>query len=245
MCSRANNFRRFLTLAATGCVALSFACGAANADSCTAPNNANNAHATNPSGNPQSGTPPAANDGSVGSAAPVGCPVTKTFGGLTLGVGLGLSMNASKSRVTSATLTSTNIVRVTATADASAEIVLESHYFFVPNRAFFTVPAGDWGTGPFVAIVAGTTGTDVINAYALGWMIGFREPTWNLDSNKNWQATYGTASWNFGVGLRVDPNAQTLGDGIVANAPLPAGETSIRYKTAPSYGVMLLSSFSF
>jgi hypothetical protein len=43
----------------------------------------------------------------------------------------------------------------------------------------------------------------------------------------------------------VNPNAQTLGDGLVANAPLPAGETAIRFKTQPLYGVMLVSSFSF
>jgi len=63
--------------------------------------------------------------------------------------------------------------------------------------------------------------------------------------NGGWNATYGSSSWNFGIGLRVDPAAQVLGDGIVANQPLPAGETTIRFKNEVHYGVMLLSSFSF
>jgi hypothetical protein len=68
-------------------------------------------------------------------------------------------------------------------------------------------------------------------------MIGLRHPTANTTSP--------TQSWNFGVGLRIDPHAQVLGDGIFANQPLPAGETAIRYKNEPRAGIMLLSSFSF
>jgi hypothetical protein len=54
-----------------------------------------------------------------------------------------------------------------------------------------------------------------------------------------------TSSWNFGIGLRVDPKSQVLGDGIIVNQPLPAGESTIRFKTEPRLGLMLLSSFSF
>jgi hypothetical protein len=67
-------------------------------------------------------------------------------------------------------------------------------------------------------------------------MVGLRHP--HLMTND-------TQSWNLGVGLRVDPGAKVLGDGIVINQPLPAGETAIRYKTEPRLGVMVLSSFSF
>jgi len=151
------------------------------------------------------------------------------------------------SRIGSASVVN-GIVRVSSEQEASAAIVLESHYFFIPTSPFFgNVPAGDWGHGPFIAIVADTGGnTQTITSYALGWMIGLREPSWTYDSqNKSWSATYSSSSWNFGVGLRVDPQAQVLGDGIVANQPLPAGETSIRYKTQPLYGVLLVSSFSF
>lgn len=69
-----------------------------------------------------------------------------------------------------------------------------------------------------------------------GWMIGMRHPAAALSP---------TSSWNFGIGLRVDPKSQVLGDGIIVNQPLPAGESTIRLKTEPRLGLMLLSSFSF
>jgi hypothetical protein len=197
-------------------------------------------------------------------------PVTQKFGGLTFGVGVGLNFLAQKGTVASASVVN-GIVRATAVDDTTASLLLESHYFFVPNEAFLgltSVPKGTWGHGPFVAIVTGATAgnggnggttSNVIDAYALGWMIGFRVPsTWvqckkgdtscgNTDTNhSSWVPTYsGSSSWNFGVGFSVNPNAQTLGDGIIPNQPLPAGETSIRYKTQPLYGVILVSSFSF
>src|SRR6202035_309574 len=81
----------------------------------------------------------------TGSAPPptdTPAPATQNFGGLSLGVGLGLTLNADKvSRVTSASAVN-GIVRVTGTSDAVAGIVLESHYFFVPNHSFATVPEG-------------------------------------------------------------------------------------------------------
>jgi hypothetical protein len=86
-------------------------------------------------------------------------PVTAKFGGLTFGVGLGLNFNAQKSAVSSASVIN-GIVRVSGVDDTTASIVLESHYFFVPSSPFFTVPAGAWGHGPFVGIVANVAGTN-------------------------------------------------------------------------------------
>ncbi len=191
-------------------------------------------------------------------------PVTEKFGGLTLGVGLGLNFNAQRGKAVSSASVVNGIVRVSGVDDTTASILLESHYFFVPNRGFFGVPPGAWGHGPFVGIIANVTGTNnsststnatstataasgIISGYALGWMIGFRQPTWTQNTDKTaWVPSYnGSSSWNFGVGFSVNPNAQTLGDGLVANAPLPAGETAIRFKSQPLYGVILVSSFSF
>jgi hypothetical protein len=69
-------------------------------------------------------------------------------------------------------------------------------------------------------------------------MVGMRHPDATLKTSP-------TSSWNFGIGMRIDPKAQVLGDGIFPNQPLPGGETTIRYKTEPRIGLMLLSSFSF
>src|SRR5206468_997257 len=80
--------------------------------------------------------------------------------------------------------------------------------------------------GPFVAIEAGGV-TDAakgpITAYALGWMVGMRHrDSWSLPSN---------ASWNLGVGFRIEPAARFLGEGIVANQPLPPGESPSAVRT--------------
>jgi hypothetical protein len=143
-------------------------------------------------------------------------------------------------------------VRVTdSSTNVNVGFVLEAHYFLKAketggNYCQSTTPllllnCNDWATGPFVAIEVGggTSATPAasgpITGYALGWMVGMHHPTASLSP---------TSSWNFGVGLRVDPKSQVLGDGLVANQPLPVGD-SIRFKTEPRLGVMLLSSFSF
>ena len=53
-----------------------------------------------------------------------------------------------------------------------------------------------------------------------------------------------TSSWNIGVGLRVSPNGKVLGDGIVANQAIQVND-SVRFKTEPRYGLLVMSTFSF
>lgn len=152
------------------------------------------------------------------------------FKGLKLGVGLSLTLDTgSNDRVDDAEVVG-GLVRVKDEENARARIMLESHYFFLPQRSFLGVSANDWGIGPFVAIQPGEN--DIVQAAGAGLMIGFRRP----DSS---------SSWNIGVGLVYDPNTKTLGDGIVANQPLPPGETTVRYKERAQKGVVILTSFSF
>ena len=168
-----------------------------------------------------------------------------------LGFGAGLALSFGQSRVNSAVAVGPkNIVRVTDGGNVLAGIVFESHYFFVPpaTQLLGSALPITWGHGPFIAVDASTsatTGSAVIAGLSLGWMVGFRRLTPPLPS----EAPVYTAdnnSWNFGVGLRVDPKATVLGDGIVANMPLPAGETSpVRLKSEPRYGVMFLTSYAF
>jgi|GEM_PF-1096698 len=129
------------------------------------------------------------------------------------------------------------------------------------KQAIYLCGGTEIGWGPFVAIeVANGTKSkpsedSTITAFALGLMIGFHHvPPATVTAavsagdskavlvrdTKN-----DTRSWNFGVGLRVDPVAKVLGDGIVANQQLPFGETAIRFKKEPRGGIILLSSFSF
>ncbi len=182
-----------------------------------------------------------------------------TWGGFGWGIGIATNFDIGGKRVGSVDLVGpTNIVRVRdATSNVNVSFVLEAHYFLrdymIPlgNEASCKQAARDvfnylncteLAHGPFVAIEVGGGATPakqdgLITAFAMGWMVGMRHPGASLE-NKN-------SSWNFGVGLRVTPSSQILGDGIIANQPLPVGETAIRWKNEPRYGVTLLSSFSF
>lgn len=168
--------------------------------------------------------------------APVVAAGTKTFAGLNFGVGLSLTHDlGDNDRVETASLVN-GIVRVDDEENDVARIMLESHYFFTPQKSFIlndNLKANDWGWGPFVALQPGTD--EIIEAIALGVMWGF----------KRHEETSGTSSWNIGLGAIVDPNVTVLGDGIEANKPLPEGETEIRLKEKSQWGVLILTSFSF
>ncbi|MFN3931383.1 MAG: hypothetical protein ACK4JY_06490 [Brevundimonas sp.] len=154
----------------------------------------------------------------------------REFAGLDLGVGLSVTFDlGDDERVEEAELIN-GIVRVTDENDSRARIMLESHFFFTPDHSFLNVAAGDWGIGPFVAVQPGTD--EIIEAAALGVMIGFRRP----DTGD---------SFNVGLGLAIDPDTRMLGDGLVADQALPVGETAIRYKEESQLGVVLLTSFTF
>ncbi len=123
------------------------------------------------------------------------------------------------------------IVRVDDENDTIARVLLDSHYFFQPSRRIFQVEPGNWGVGPFLALQPGSD--DVVEAFGLGIMIGFKRP-----------GNDGT-SWNLGLGYIVDPDTQILGDGFVENQPPPAGETQVRFKEVSQEGVLLVVSFGF
>jgi hypothetical protein len=157
---------------------------------------------------------------------------TKKFAGLSLGAGLSVSFDLGDAdRIDDAAIVN-GVVRVNDVDDASARLLLESHYLFLPDRPFLgLVEPGLWGWGPFAAVQAGEG--EVIKAGAVGLMLGFRR---NLKD---------TASFNLGLGMIVDPDVKTLGDGFVANRPPPPGETEVRYKERAKSGVVVVSSFSF
>jgi hypothetical protein len=170
-------------------------------------------------------------------------PDNISWQGLNWGIGIATDFDIGGSRVANATIVN-NIVRLTDTStNVGISFVLEAHYFFkewLPANGCSMLNCNDVATGPFIAIEVGTGSTatpaagGVVSSFAMGWMVGLHHP----DDPTN-------QSWNFGLGLRVNPSAQVLGPGFVANQPPPAGETAIRYLTEPRVGVMLMSSFSF
>jgi hypothetical protein len=202
------------------------------------------------------GTPPVSTD----SKTTVG---NVDWGGLNWGVGIATDFDVRGTRVNTAQIVGTpGIVRVDSTAsNANVGFVLEMHYFlrdFTWQSSSYVKAQGacvlicnlDVATGPFVAIEVGNgtsaqPGADkLITGYALGWMVGLHHLK-PADNNPNVLQSVDNRSWNFGVGLRIDPSAQVLGDGFIANQPPPAGETGVRFKTEPRLGIMLLSSFTF
>ena len=175
---------------------------------------------------------------------------TATWQGLNWGIGIAADFDLGGKRVTGAqidTVPGGTLVRVTDTSgNVGVSLVLEAHYFFkewLPFANCRDYNCNDIAIGPFVAIEAGnatTSGSNgPITGYALGLMVGLHHPTTD--------PKLANSSWNFGVGLRVDPSATVFGDGVRANQPPPPGVTTADQllKKEPRYGIMLLSSFSF
>lgn len=122
------------------------------------------------------------------------------------------------------------IVRVEDEDDVAAGLAAEAHFFFEPSGTLLGVNSDDWGHGPFFAVQTGDE--ELFQTIALGWMIGLR-PSGSSES------------FNLGLGIAVNPNVQTLGAGIVRDAPLPVGETEIRYREESQWGAILLFSRTF
>lgn len=176
---------------------------------------------------------------------------TTSWQGLNWGIGIAADFDLGGRRVTGAEIDNVpggSIVRVTDTSgNVGVSLVLEAHYFFkewLPFANCQDYNCNDIAIGPFVAIEAGnatTSGSNgPITGYALGAMVGLHHPDPTSAKTNN-------SSWNFGVGLRVDPSATVLGDGVRANQAPPPGVTTAAQllKKEPRYGIMLLSSFSF
>ncbi len=161
----------------------------------------------------------------------------KEFAGLNFGAGISLTIDSgSNDRINGAQIVSNeqtgeSVVRITDEENSVARVMLESHYFFQPATRIWNVKPGNWGVGPFVALQPGTD--EIIEAVALGVMIGFKRPD-----------ETGT-SWNIGIGVVVDPNVQILGDGFVENQAPPVGETQVRFKEKSQVGLLLIASFGF
>ena len=164
--------------------------------------------------------------------------INKQFLGIEFGLGLGFTVDISAGdRVEEAEVVN-GVVRLTKTSNVRPRILLETHYFFEFDAEDHVVDFGgrrikirqaDIGMGPFVAI----QGSDqqVLEAIAFGYMIGFKRSE--------------SSSLNLGFGLALDPDVKTLGSGLEADKPLPAGETEIRYRQEGRWGIVGLASFSF
>jgi hypothetical protein len=153
------------------------------------------------------------------------------FLGLNWGLGVGYAFGQGPRRVTASVVN--NVVRVSSDVTDGPRVFLEAHYF----PEWWTSHAGNFGWGPFATAEAGTTGSTSSNAitgFGLGLMAGFKVP-----------GTTTSSGFNVGVGYLWEGSVQTLGDGIVANQPLPTGETQVRYKNQSVGAIAVLFSWKF
>ncbi|MEK6762739.1 MAG: hypothetical protein AABY96_08495 [Nitrospirota bacterium] len=160
------------------------------------------------------------------------------------GVAIGVVAKAgSRDVIQSATLDPNGIVRVDRDANTTANLLLEGHYFFTPEKRFlpwaFDVAPRNWGHGPFVAIQPGTQ--NIIESIGTGWMFGFKRSSLIAKDTAPGRGD----SFNLGFGIMVNPNAQVLGDGIIKNQVLPAGETAVRLKSTTELGWLFVFSYTF
>ena len=155
----------------------------------------------------------------------------EAFEGINFGVALSLTMDlGDHERVESAEVIN-GLVRVTKDKNDIPRVMLETHYFFLPNVPLFGHRKGMWGVGPFVGIQNGSN--EFIESIGAGLMLGFR------------RSETATDSFNISIGAVVDPSVKILGDGIEENEPLPEGESKIRYKETSQWGALFMVSYSF
>lgn len=148
-------------------------------------------------------------------------------GKLGFGVGIGFSWGRGPERVEDAEVVN-GVVRVKRAATDKPRLFLEAHKFVWVNRA------RGIGVGPFVSVQSGAD--DALSSWGAGIMFGFREEAKQGDE---------PTSWNLGVGYLWDADVKTLGDGVVADAPLPEGETDIRYKNTSAGSIFVVFSRKF
>lgn len=128
-------------------------------------------------------------------------------------------------------LDANGLVRLKEDNNSIPRFILETHVFFEPD--WFGPNQGDWKVDPFVAVQPGTD--ELISAIGMGVMVGF----------KTTKPQDETSSWNFGLGVMVDPKVRILDDGIEEGSPLPANETYARTKVTDQWGLLLMTSYGF
>jgi hypothetical protein len=154
----------------------------------------------------------------------------QNFLGFSWGAGAGYAFGQGPRRVTASVVN--GVVRVSSDVTDGPRVFLEAHVFpeaLAPN-------SGTRGLGPFAVVEAGSssgTSSSALTGFGLGVMYG-----WQTDAKSS-------AGFSVGVGYIWEGGVQTLGDGIVANQPLPKGETQVRYTNQSAGAIMIMLSRQF
>jgi len=177
------------------------------------------------------------------------------FKGLKLGTGI--VFTPSLGGTGTAALDANKIVRVSQQNVSAARLAFELHYYFAGtnNSLSFTghnkdcsdgglvpvcVPAGSWGTGPFVSLNSKpidnlSSGGTAFSSIGIGWMIGVSDFAGGGSGNH---------SLNFGVGLLVDTKVNQLTAGVHDGQTTTVDPAKLN-TSVTKYGPMALLSYSF
>ncbi len=142
------------------------------------------------------------------------------FQRLGFGLGLGWTHNLGPRRVDSVTVVN-RIVRIDNERNDLVRFMPEMHVW---------IDRWDeqrWSWGPFLTVAPGSR---IIDAVGFGLMMGYRPHR------------HDQYSFNVGIGGTLDLDARVLGDGLIANEPLPARETTARTKQTTAAGLLVLFS---
>ncbi|ULA60479.1 MAG: ANKREPREGION domain-containing protein [Nitrospira sp.] len=148
-------------------------------------------------------------------------PAPWLFQNVGFGLGLGWTHNLGPRRVESVSVASNRIVRIDDERNDLVRVMPEVHLW---------IDRWDeqrWSWGPFLAVAPGSR---IINAVGGGLMVGYRPHQ------------HDRYSVNFGIGGTLDLDTRVLGDGIIANEPLPPRETSARTKQTTGAGLLVFFS---
>lgn len=150
------------------------------------------------------------------------------FMGVNWGMGFGATIDLEGGTRIEAAEAVNGLVRITKETNQVPRIFLELHNFV---RSWDFDKGRKVGLGPFVAIQSSKD--EILDSIALGVMVGAQRKAGS------------STSFNVGVGILIDRAVTVLGDGMVANMPLPMGEEEIRLKEESRYAVAVITSFSF
>ncbi len=150
--------------------------------------------------------------------------------------GAGLALLKPNGGIINETAIQNGAVRVTDSQSWSAKLVLERHYYAVNSAKDGCATDGWLGAclGLFVGVGLGDQ--QILDMVGGGLMIGAGRVAGTTDPTAR--------QHNFGIGVGRMFRVKSLGDGISAGAPLPAGETEIRHKFRDTNVLFLLYSYS-
>jgi len=147
----------------------------------------------------------------------------KSFMGSNWALGIGYSFGKGPKRITEAEVVN-GVVRVTQDDTDQPLVLLEAHHLFPMGQRF--------GIGPFASLQTGSE--DAVLGFGAGVLFGWK------DAEKD-----SSGGFLLGLGYGWTHNVKTLGDGIVADQPLPTGETEVRFKNQSAESLMFFVSRRF